>query len=195
MSQITPVKPNIAGSGPNNSYLPSDMRAAYYGSGPLTGDGQTVAIFSYGGYISSDLGLYFASTGMHASVPVNNVLVNGYNGSCFGFTSTGQPDPNTCNDAEQILDIVNVIGMAPKLSQILFYEGNSSTNVLNKMATDNIAKVITSSWGRGDFGAASTPIFKQMASQGQTYLSASGNSGQFNSQTTFAPAQIGRAHV
>jgi Pro-kumamolisin, activation domain len=182
------VKPNTTGSGPNNSYLPSDMRAAYYGSGPLTGTGQTVAIFSFDGYISSDLSLYYASTGMSATVPVSNVLVNGYSGACFGFTSTGQIDPNTCDDAEQILDIVNVVGMAPGLSQILFYEGTSSTNVLNKIATDNIAQVVSSSWGGGDFGAASTPIFKQMASQGQTYLSASGDSGQFNSKTEVPPA-------
>jgi subtilase family serine protease len=150
--QNTAVTPNISGSGPNNTYLPSDMRAAYYGSGPLTGAGQTVAVFSYDGYISSDLSLYYATTGMNASVPVSDVLVNGYNGACFGFTSSGQEDPGTCEDAEQILDIVNVIGMAPGLSQVLFYEGSSSTNVLNKMATDNIAKVITSSWAGGDFG-------------------------------------------
>jgi subtilase family serine protease len=186
--QTTSVKPNIFGSGPNNSYLPSDMRSAYYGSGPLTGAGQTVAVFSFDGYISSDLSLYYSSTGMNATVPVTNVLVNGYNGACFGFTSTGKIDPTTCNDTEQILDIVNVIGMAPGLSQILFYEGNSSTDVLNKMATDNIAQVITSSWGGGDFGTASTPIFKQLASQGQTYLNASGDSGQFNTTTEYAPA-------
>ncbi len=187
-STTTTVKPIIMGSGPNDSFLPSDLRAAYYGSGPLTGAGQTVAIFSYDGYISRDLSLYYASTGMNATVPVSNVLVNGYNGACFGFTSTGAIDPNTCDDAEQILDIVNVMGMAPGLSKILFYEGSSSTSVLNKMATDNIAQVITSSWGGGDFGAASTPIFKQMASQGQTYLSASGDSGQFNRTTEVPPA-------
>ena len=138
-STTATVKPNIMGSGPNNSYLPSDLRAAYYGSGPLTGAGRTVAIFSYDGYISRDLSLYYASTGMNATVPVSNVLVNGYNGACFGFTSTGAIDPNTCDDAEQILDIVNVMGMAPGLSKILFYEGSSSTSVLNKMATDDIA--------------------------------------------------------
>ena len=107
------VKPNIAGSGPGGTYLPSDMRAAYYGSGSLTGAGQTVAVFSYDGYIASDLSLYYASTGMKASVPVTNVLVNGYNGACFGFTASGQEDPTTCEDAEQVLDIVNVVGMAP----------------------------------------------------------------------------------
>ena len=179
---------HITGSGPGNTYKPSDMRAAYYGSGPLTGAGQTVAIFSYDGYITSDLSLYYSSVGMTSSVPVNNVLVAGYNGACFGFNSNGSVNNNTCDDGEQILDIVNVIGMAPGLSQVLFYEGNSSTDVLNQMATDNVAKVISSSWGGGDFGTVSDPIFKQFQAQGQSYLNATGDSGQFNSSTYDPPS-------
>jgi hypothetical protein len=83
---------------------------------------------------------------------------------------------------------VNVIGTAPGLSQVLFYEGNSSTDVLNKMATDNTAKVLSSSWGGGDFGTASDPIFKQFQAQGQSYLNATGDSGQFNTSTYDPPS-------
>lgn len=179
---------HITGSGPGNTYLPSDMRKAYYGSGSLTGTGQAVAIFSYDGYIASDIQVYYSSTGMTSTVPVNNVLVAGYNGACFGFNANGTENPNTCDDGEQILDIVNVIGMAPGLTQVLFYEGNSSTDILNKMATDNIAKVISSSWGGGDFGTVSDPIFKQFQAQGQSYLNATGDSGQFNSSTYDPPS-------
>ena len=178
----------ITGSGPGNTYLPSDMRKAYYGNGPLTGAGQTVAIFSYDGYIKNDINVYYSSTGMTSTVPVNNVLVNGYNGACFGFNANGTINPNICDDGEQILDIVNVIGMAPGLTQVLFYEGDSSTDVLNQMATDNIAKVISSSWGGGDFGTVSDPIFKQFQAQGISYLNATGDSGQFNSSTYFPPS-------
>lgn len=188
VAQASAIQPNITGSGPSNTYLPSDMRAAYYGSGSLTGTGQTVGIFSYDGYLASDLTLYDSKTGMSSSVPVKNVLVNGYNGACFGFTSSGQEDPSTCDDGEQILDIVQVQGMAPGLTQILFYEGASSTDVLNQMVSDNTAKVISSSWGGGDFGTASDAPFKQMAAQGQTYLNATGDSGAFNSQTYDPPS-------
>jgi len=179
---------HITGSGPGNTYLPSDMRKAYYGSGPLTGAGQTVGIFSFDGYIASDIQVFYNSTGMTSTVPVNNVLVAGYNGACFGFNANGTINPNTCDDGEQILDIVNVIGMAPGLTQVLFYEGNSATDVLNRMASDNIAKVLSSSWGGGDFGTASTPIFKEFQAQGQTYLNATGDSGQFNSSTYDPPS-------
>ena len=180
--------PSIKGSGPSNTYLPKDMRAAYYGASALTGSGQTVGIFSYDGYLTSDLSLFYSTTGTSSSVPVKNVLVNGYNGACFGFTSSGQEDPNTCDDGEQILDIVQVTGMAPGLTQVLFYEGSSSTDVLNQMASDNTAKTLTSSWGGGDFGTASDPIFKQFQTQGQSYLNATGDSGQFNSSTYDPPS-------
>ena len=182
------IAPRITGSGPNNTYLPSDMRAAYYGSGPLTGAGQTVAVFSYDGYKASDVSLYYSSTGTSTTVPINNVLVNNYNGACFGFNANGSINYNTCDDGEQVLDIVNVIGVAPGLTQVLFYEGNSATDILNRMVTDNVAKVISCSWGGGDFGSASTPIFKQMAAQGQTFLNATGDDGQFNSSTFYPPS-------
>ena len=180
--------PTLKGSGPSNTYLPSDMRAAYYGATTLTGAGQTVGIFSYDGYLTADLSLYYSKTSTSSSVPVKNVLVNGYNGACFGFTSSGQEDPSTCDDGEQILDIVQVTGMAPGLTQVLFYEGDSSTDILNQMATDNTAKTLTSSWGGGDFGTVSDPIFKQFQTQGQSYLNATGDSGQFNSSTYDPPS-------
>ena len=43
------------GSGPSASFLGSDMRAAYYGSGSLTGAGQNVGLFEYYGTDLADL--------------------------------------------------------------------------------------------------------------------------------------------
>jgi xanthomonalisin len=174
-----------SGSGPGGEYLPSDMRAAYYGKGPLTGSGQTIGIFSFDGYLASDVQLYFSKTGMVSKVPIQNVLVGGYNGAC---TAIGSSTTSTCDDGEQVLDIVNAIGMAPGIKQVLFYEGLHDTQILNQMATDNIAKVLSSSWGWNPGDAASDdPIFQEFAAQGQTYVSASGDSGQYNSATFFFP--------
>lgn len=173
------------GSGPSGEYLPSDMRAAYYGSGSLTGAGQTVGVFSYDGYKTADVTLYYSKTGMNSSVPVKNVLVNGYSGVCDAGDGSGT---SKCDDGEQVLDIVNVIGMAPGLTQVIFYEGSSATDILNQMATDNTAKVITSSWGGGDFGSADDTIYKQFAAQGQTFLNASGDEGAYNASTWLPPS-------
>jgi subtilase family serine protease len=113
-----------SGSGPSGEYLPSDLRAAYYGNGPLTGAGQTIGILSFDGYLASDVQLYYSKTGMSSKVPIKNVLVGGFNGAC---TSPGSTTTSTCDDGEQVLDIVNAIGMAPGIKQILFYEGAHDT--------------------------------------------------------------------
>jgi subtilase family serine protease len=171
---------------PAGEYLPSDMRAAYYGNGPLTGAGQTIGIFSFDGYLASDIQLYYSKTGMSSKVPINNVLVGGYSGAC---TSVSSPPSSTCDDGEQVLDIVNAIGMAPGLKQILFYEGSSNTAILNQMASDNTAKVLSSSWGWNPADAASDdPIFQEFAAQGQSFVSASGDDGEFNSSTYSFPS-------
>jgi xanthomonalisin len=177
---------NFTGSGPSGEYLPSDMRAAYYGKGPLTGKGQRIGILSFDGYLASDVQLYYSKTGMVSKVPIKNVLVNGFSGAC---TTAGSTTTSTCDDGEQVLDIVNAIGMAPGLEQILFYEGSSDTQILNQMAIDNVAKVLSYSWGWNPADAASDdPIFQQFAAQGQSFVSASGDSGAFNSSTYFFPA-------
>jgi subtilase family serine protease len=176
---------SATGSGPAGEYLPSDMRAAYYGNGPLTGAGQTIGIFSFDGYLASDVQLYYSKTGMSSKVPIKNVLVGGFNGAC---TSVSSPTSSSCDDGEQVLDIVNAIGMAPGIQQILFYEGSSNTEILNQMATDNIAKVLSSSWGWNPADAASDdPIFQEFAAQGQSFVSASGDDGEFNTSTYSFP--------
>ena len=180
------VVPHLTGSGPSGEYLPSDMRAAYYGSGSLTGTGQSIGIFSYDGYKTADVTLYKTNTGMTFSTPINNVLVGGYSGVCDAGDGSGT---STCDDGEQVLDIVNAIGMAPGITQILFYEGTSATSILNKMVSDNIAKSLSCSWGGGDFSDTSDDaIFQEMAAQGQTYANATGDSGAYNSQTWDPPS-------
>jgi subtilase family serine protease len=176
---------NSTGSGPSGEYLPSDMRAAYYGNGPLTGAGQSIGIFSFDGYLARDVRLYYSKTGMSSTVPIKNVLVGGFSGAC---TAVGSPTSSTCDDGEQVLDIVNVIGMAPGIKQILFYEGSRDTEILNRMATDNIAKVLTSSWSWNPADAASDdPIFQEFAAQGQSFVNASGDDGEFNGSTYYFP--------
>jgi xanthomonalisin len=162
------------------------MRAAYYGKGPLTGTGQTIGILSFDGYLASDVQLYYSKTGMVSKVPIRNVLVGGFSGAC---TTVGSTAASPCDDGEQVLDIVNAIGMAPGIQQVLFYEGTNDTQILNQMATDNSAQVLSSSWGWNPADAASDdPIFQEFAAQGQSFVSASGDSGQFNESTYFFPA-------
>lgn len=184
-SSAQSIVTRASGSGPSGNYLPSDIRAAYYGSGSLTGSGQTAAIFSYDGYQSSDLSGYYTATGAtDPGVPVNNVLVNGFSGACTN-PSTGS---SSCSDGEQILDIANLAGMAPGLTQILFYEGSSAGDILNQIASDDTASVISSSWGGGDFGSSDDSIYKQFQAQGQTFVNASGDAGSYTTSNWAAPS-------
>jgi subtilase family serine protease len=173
------VHSNATGSGPGGSFLGSDLRAAYYGSGPLNGAGQTVAIFSLRGFEISDIDLYFSSIGQTLNVPVVGISVNGASLTC---------PPSTCNDGEQSLDIEQAISMAPGLKQLSFYVGKSNVSVFNQMAADNKAKTISCSWGWADNEKSLDPIFEEMATQGQTVFVATGDNGSSTPANVVWPA-------
>jgi subtilase family serine protease len=156
------------GSGPGGDFIGSDMRAAYYGSGPLNGAGQAVGLFEFAGYELSDVQLYFKTLDQPFNVPVNGVSVNGARLDC---------PPQSCDDSEQVLDIEMAVSMAPGLSQVLVYVGNDDVSIFNQMAVDNMAKQLSCSWGWSDDESSLDPIFKEMAMQGQTVFVASGDNG------------------
>ena len=156
------------GSGPGGNFIGSDLRAAYYGSGSLTGSGQSVGLFEFAGYEISDVQNYFKKLNQPLNVPVNGVSLNG--------VSLGCP-PASCDDAEQALDIEVAISMAPGLSQVVVYVGSNDVSIFNRMASDNISKQVSCSWGWSDNEKSLDPIFKEMAVQGQTVLVATGDQG------------------
>lgn len=152
------------GSGPKGNFLGSDIRAAYYGAGPLTGAGQTLGLMELDGWNPADITLYF--TTVHQT---NNVLI-------VGISTDGTPVTCTqCDDGEQALDIEFAASVAPGLQQMQVYVAKSAESVLNRMASDNTSQQLSTSWGwREDF-ATDDPLFQEMAAQGQTFLTASGD--------------------
>jgi len=155
------------GSGPGGQYVGSDMRAAYYGSGPLNGAGQAIGLFEYAGYEISDVQLYFHNLNQPFNVPVNGKSLNGVPITCAP----------PCDDSEQVIDIEMAVSMAPALSQVLVYVGSSDVSIFNQMAVDNIAKQISCSWGWSDDEKSLDPIFKEMMMQGQSVFVATGDDG------------------
>ncbi len=162
-------------SGPSGSYTPSDIVKAYNLTG-VSADGtdQAVALFELAGYQASDVDFY---TNYFSLPPakLENVLVDG--GSSSGI------------NLEVTLDIELALALAPQ-STIYVYEGpNSGQGVLdtyNRIATDNIAKQVSTSWGLGEDRDSSqvlqaeSAIFQQMAVQGQSIYSAAGDSGAYD---------------
>jgi uncharacterized repeat protein (TIGR03803 family) len=161
------AKPDQTGSGPNGNYLGKDFRSAYVPGVTLTGTGQTVGLLEFdSGYYQSDVSAYESLAGS-PNVPVSAVLLDGYSG--------GAGDGNI----EVSLDIEMAISMAPGLNGVIVYEGSTTDDILNRMATDDLAKQIGASWTY-PIDANSEQIFLQYAAQGQSFFNASGDSGAYS---------------
>jgi len=177
---MSAATPEVSGSGPGGSYLGSDIRAAYYRGSAPTGLNQTVGLFELFGYAQSDVDQSFSSAGQTYSVPLDTILV------------AGAQNARVDEDVEDVLDIVAVIGMAPGLSAVQVYigdynEDSAPTAVLNQMAADNTSNVISVSyyWYEDSPSAnealfqTEEPILQEMAAQGQTFFTGSGDSGAY----------------
>src|SRR5262249_7339817 len=99
---------------------------------------------------------------------ITTVLLDGFDGS---------PGPWYVN-LEVAMDIETVIAMAPGLDQVLVYEGVLPNSILNRMATDNIAKQLSASWVY-QIDAGSTQSCQQFAAQGQSFVNSSGDAGAY----------------
>ena len=159
-----------AGTGPQGNYIGKDFRTAYVPGTTLTGTGQTVGLFQFDGYDPNDIITYEVLAGL-PNVPLQNVLLDGFSGAPTG----------NGGEVEVSLDIEMVVSMAPGVSQIIVYEGNPfnaiENDILNRMATDNAAKQLSSSWGvAGGPQLTTDQIFQQIAAQGQSFFHATGDS-------------------
>jgi len=176
--------PYEIGSGPGGALSPSDIKKAYNLAGNAqTGAGQTLALFELDGYAPGDVSAYEANFGL-PSVPLQNVLIDGYSGA----SGSGA--------GEVTLDIELQAALAPGATKILVYEApNSGAGVVdayNKIASDNLAKQISTSWGEAENSAGATTrnaentAFQQMAAQGQSIFAAAGDNGANDNGSTLS---------
>ena len=125
-----------------------------------------VGLLEFDGFYPGDVQKNAAQAGL-TQVPTQTVLLDGF-----------KRDARSSN-IEVILDIMMASYMAPGLSKVMVYEGYTPNDILNRMATDNLAKQLSSSWGYGPINATTEQIFKQYIAQGQSLLQASGDSGAY----------------
>jgi subtilase family serine protease len=154
-----------SGSGPSGNFIGTDIRKAYYGTGSLTGTGQSIGLMELGGYNITDINTYFTKYGPKLTAAIDGISTDGSSLSCTG----------SCDDSEQVLDVEYAISMAPGISTMYIYVANTAESVLNRMVSDNKAKQLSTSWGWNENFATDDAIFKEMATQGQTMLTASGD--------------------
>jgi hypothetical protein len=183
------------GGGPFDGF---DYLNAYAPGVSQDGAGQSLGLFELFGFNGMDITDYEDEVGISPYVTVTPVLIDGASGSddvdyttqCgyldYAFEATG--------------DIEMAISMAPGLSSVLVYEGPTPldqpplgssyiqdatttaqvNDVFNRMATDNLAKQLSCSYGM-DINLSTVQIFQQFAAQGQSLFIASGDFGAFSS--------------
>jgi kumamolisin len=171
------------GSGPNGALGPQDIHRAYRIPTQVSGAGQTIAVVALDGYSASDIAGYQNAFGL-PSVPLQNVFVDGATGSMGAEAS------------ETTLDIELVSAMAPGAKKIVVYQapnnGQSVLDLYSRIANDNIAQVVTTSWGGPErmqstaFLMSESAVLKQMALQGQTVFAAAGDSGAYGDQSSLS---------
>jgi hypothetical protein len=184
------------GSGPSASFLGSDMRAAYYGGTALTGSGQNIALFEFAGTDLADLTTYYKNVGQTEPYTPTLISTGGYGTTCV---DSGR---SACDDTEQTLDMTQAMGMAPGSKMLYMYvcgdvlasgSGNiSDTSCISAMVTNTDAPLslqISCSWGWTPADPSTLdPYFEQMASQGQNFFAASGDSSAWSASNEAWPA-------
>lgn len=172
----------------SSAYIPAQLATAYNYTGlhnaGLRGEGQTVGVFELDGYSQSDI-LAYAQCFGGGSVPLENVILDGFN---------GQPGAGA---VEVELDIELLLSQAPHLAKVLVYEAPNTTQGYNdefaRIVSDR-TPVVSVSWGDCEKNMGQQELqqentfFQQAAAQGQSILVASGDSG---SESCFQPLQGG----
>lgn len=194
MSSASRPMPQIAGSGPGG-LSPQDIQNAYSSIGNpsnFPGGGETLGLFEQDGYNASDVNAYvsYFSSYEHSvwntTPPLQAVSVDGF--SNYPHTYGG--------GLEVTLDIELQIALASLAKKIIIYETpNTQQGTIdgyNRIASDNQAKEISSSWGQPEqnlsssFRSAENHAFQQMAAQGQSIYVASGDGGAYANGSTLS---------
>ncbi|HEV2238435.1 MAG TPA: S53 family peptidase, partial [Ktedonobacterales bacterium] len=189
-------------SGPNGGFDPTELRGAYdvaslIGAGG-TGSGQRLAVFELAPFIPNDFFTYENQFGLPGT-PVNQHSIDGAPVTC----ATPGSSCDIYGTSEADLDVEIVTALAPNVTQDVYTGPNTRVGVLKTyqaIATDNVDKVVTTSWGlceavAGDsFMRGLDQIFAQNAAQGQTVYAAAGDNGSDDCQTgSFSSAQSVRS--
>jgi kumamolisin len=163
------------------TYDAKQIRSAYNIPQAYTGKGQTIALIELDGYDAADITAYAKNNGIR-EVPTKNILVDGFDGKVHDAGA----------QVEVTMDIQMINALAPQADAIRVYEdsnaGSGFFDIFNELANPKLgdkylSKIISCSWGLAEDMTtaadvrAENAIFKQMAAQGQTMFSASGDNG------------------
>jgi hypothetical protein len=153
------------GSGPGGDYIGNDFRAAYVPGVTNTGSGQYIGLVEFGPYWTNDIYVYETNAGLSTNIAVSNIFLN----------NVTEPPAPGADAGEQALDIEMCIAMAPGAT-VLYYGGEVVDDIYSRIASDNLAKQISCSFGFG-IDATTEQLYQEFVAQGQNFFEASGDSG------------------
>jgi len=161
---------------PRVALTPTQTRGLYnaasiYNSS-MRGEGRVCAISNFDGYRLTNVPLYYSYYGLPtpAAGANSNVHVVAVGTAAGTGTAAGEGD----------LDIQMVLGMAPLCEFYIYDSTNDLVGVLTREANDNLADVISESYGWNIQSTTATAAHNQhlaMSAQGITYVAASGDYG------------------
>jgi subtilase family serine protease len=186
------------GGGPGCSGLTPSQTNSIYGAphagSRAEGAGVTDAVFELSAYQPSDIGTWAKTFyGPHYTPPLSDVTVDG--GPVAPVCPTGDTCPAAYNgyssDIEVDADIEIELAVAPDVSHLIVYDapndytGQTELDEYTAIADSDAAATISSSWGECEndagpsYAEAENTIFEQLAAQGQSLFSSSGDTGAF----------------
>jgi subtilase family serine protease len=185
------------GGGPGCTGLTPSQTNSIYGApaaSPATqGSDVNAAVFEMSAYLASDIDTW-ASTfyGPSYSAKLSNVNVDGgpLNPICPAGDSCPPAFESYAGDIEVVADIENTLAVA-KDSHVIVYNapndqtGQTELDEYTVIANQDRADTVSSSWGvcendvTAGYVQAENTIFEQMAFQGQSVFSSSGDTGAF----------------
>jgi subtilase family serine protease len=187
------------GGGPGcNGLTPSQDNAIYAAPqlGPVAkGLGVNLAVFELSAYQHSDIDTWAHTFyGFGYRPPLVDITVDG--GPLSPICPAGDECPpdynNYAGDIEVDADIEMQLSIAPDARNLFVYNapndftGQTELDEYTKIASDDIADVISSSWAvcendvSAGYAQAENVVFEQMALQGQSMFGAEGDTGAFS---------------
>jgi uncharacterized repeat protein (TIGR03803 family) len=155
---------SLTGSASDGSFIGEDFRNAYVPGVTLNGSGQMVGLVEFEGYYTSDITAYENLAQISPNVPLQNVVLPD-----FSMKPSDIDGILECS-----LDIEMVACMAPGLSTLYVFEGNTADQILNSMVSYTNVKQFSCSWGMG-YDSTAEGYLMQMKTQNQTFFMASGD--------------------
>jgi subtilase family serine protease len=171
-----PCAAALQGQAEEGGYTADQIAAAYglsnFHAAGNFGAGQTVALLELEPYSPADIATYQSCYG--TAVEITNVDVN------------GGPGPYKGEDGESALDLEQLIGLAPGADIVVYQAPNTGAaevEILSSYVQQNVAKVMSSSWGicepavENGPAAAMDALLQEAAAQGQSFFVAAGDYG------------------